>query len=84
MDFTTEDVGNKSWVSFNLLAAAKKVQLSKNDSQIEELNRNSYSKFMFQRFVVSLLDRFVLRYLIVIFFVAEGEQFVKDFEELCK
>ncbi|KAL0240722.1 hypothetical protein GEMRC1_005958 [Eukaryota sp. GEM-RC1] len=66
MDFTTVDVCNKSCVSrildssFNPLTAAEKLKHTKYDSQVEELNRNSYSKFVFQPFAVSLLDLLVL------------------------
>ncbi|KAL0231195.1 hypothetical protein GEMRC1_006824 [Eukaryota sp. GEM-RC1] len=80
MDFTTVDVCNKSCVSrildssFNPLTAAEKLKHTKYDSQVEELNRNSYSKFVFQPFAVSLFGSIS----------PAGDQFFKDFEELCK
>ncbi|KAL0228809.1 hypothetical protein GEMRC1_013429 [Eukaryota sp. GEM-RC1] len=60
--------------SFHPLTAAEKLKHCKYDSQVEELNRNSYSKFVFQPFAVSLLG----------FISPTGDQFFKDFEELCK
>ncbi|KAL0238139.1 hypothetical protein GEMRC1_012612 [Eukaryota sp. GEM-RC1] len=80
MDFTTVDVCNKSCVSrkldssFNPLTAAEKLKHSKSDSQVEELNRNSYSKFVVQSFAVSLFRSIS----------PAVDQFFKDFEELCK
>ncbi|KAL0239448.1 hypothetical protein GEMRC1_009556 [Eukaryota sp. GEM-RC1] len=80
MDFTTVDVCNKSCVSrildssFNPLTAAEKLKHTKYDSQVEEFNRNSYSKFVFQPFAVSLFGSIS----------PAGDQFFKDFEELCK
>ncbi|KAL0244175.1 hypothetical protein GEMRC1_008260 [Eukaryota sp. GEM-RC1] len=80
MDFTPVDVCNKSCVSrmldssFNPLTAAEKLKHSKYDSQVEELNRNSNSKFVFQPFAVSLFGSIS----------PVGDQFFKDVEELCK
>ncbi|KAL0241508.1 hypothetical protein GEMRC1_006743 [Eukaryota sp. GEM-RC1] len=80
MDFSTVDVCNKSCVSrildscLNLLKAAEKLKHSRFDSPIEELNRNSDSKFVFQPFAVSLFGTIS----------PAGDQFFKDFEELCK
>ncbi|KAL0242562.1 hypothetical protein GEMRC1_005125 [Eukaryota sp. GEM-RC1] len=80
MDFNTVDVCNTSCdsrildSSFNPLRAAEKLNHSKYDSPVEELNRNSYSKFVFQPFVVSLFGSIS----------SAGDQFFKDFEELCK
>ncbi|KAL0234867.1 hypothetical protein GEMRC1_001452 [Eukaryota sp. GEM-RC1] len=80
MDFTTVDVCNKSCVSrildssFNALTAAEKLNHSKYNSQVKEFHRNSYSKFMFQPFAVSLFGSIS----------PAGDQFFKDFEELCK
>ncbi|KAL0233327.1 hypothetical protein GEMRC1_012072 [Eukaryota sp. GEM-RC1] len=80
VEFTTVDVCNKSCVSrildssFNPLTAGEKLKHSKYDSQVEELNRNSYSKFVFQPFAVSLFGSIS----------PAGDQFFKDFDELCK
>ncbi|KAL0233209.1 hypothetical protein GEMRC1_011954 [Eukaryota sp. GEM-RC1] len=80
MDFTTVDVCNKPCVSMildsscNPLTAAEKIKHSKYDSQVEELNRNSYSKLLFQPFAVSLFGSIS----------PAGDQFFRDFEELCK
>ncbi|KAL0246267.1 hypothetical protein GEMRC1_007479 [Eukaryota sp. GEM-RC1] len=80
MDFTTVDVCNRSCVSrildscFHPFTAAEKLKHSKYDSQVEELNRNSYSKFVFQPFAVSLFGSIS----------PAGDQCLKDFEELCK
>ncbi|KAL0245926.1 hypothetical protein GEMRC1_007142 [Eukaryota sp. GEM-RC1] len=80
MDFTTVDVCNKSCVSkildssFNPLRAAEKLKHSKYNSQVEELNRNSYSKFVFQSFAVFLFGSIS----------PAGDQLFKDFEELCE
>ncbi|KAL0246818.1 hypothetical protein GEMRC1_008024 [Eukaryota sp. GEM-RC1] len=80
MDFTTVDVCNKSCVSrildssLNPLTAAEKLKHSKYDSQVEELVRNSYFKFVSQPFAVSLSGSIS----------PAVDQFFKDFEELCK
>ncbi|KAL0246791.1 hypothetical protein GEMRC1_007998 [Eukaryota sp. GEM-RC1] len=82
MDFSTVHVCNKSCVrrisildsSFNPLTAAAKLKHSKYVSQVEELNRNSYSKFVFRPFAVSLFGSII----------PAGEQFFKDYDELCE
>ncbi|KAL0241686.1 hypothetical protein GEMRC1_006921 [Eukaryota sp. GEM-RC1] len=80
LDFTTVDISNKACVSrildssINPLTAAEKLKHSKYDSQVEELNRNSYSKFVFQPFAVSFFGSIS----------PAGDQFFKDVEELCK